>query len=150
MNRLFCAKNAGFTLLELLTVIAIIGIFIGLLFSALSGAKMTAKKKQAEVEAESIAMAVRAYYLDFHKWPGDPDGDRTWSNDNHFVISDLVSNGRKVYIERTALGSPYCDPFGGGTNAYRIFITNNTIYVWSMGVNGADDNRKSDDIVKSN
>ena len=59
----------AFTMIEMLTVIAIIGILAGLLFPAISGAMKKAKVAQAKSDISSIESALRAYYLEYGKWP---------------------------------------------------------------------------------
>ena len=62
-------KASGFTLIELLVVIAIIAIFAGLAFPAVQGALDSGRKAQARNDLQQIAMAVRAYQLEYGKLP---------------------------------------------------------------------------------
>jgi prepilin-type N-terminal cleavage/methylation domain-containing protein len=61
--------SAAFTLIELLTVIAIIGILAGLLLPAIARAKVQAQKKKAQLEVTQIAVAIQAYESDYSKFP---------------------------------------------------------------------------------
>ena len=63
------SSAAAFTLVELLTVIAIIAILMGLLFPAIQIAKEQARKAQAKVDCEQICAAVKAYYTEYGKYP---------------------------------------------------------------------------------
>jgi prepilin-type N-terminal cleavage/methylation domain-containing protein len=62
-------KQKGFTLIELITVIAIILILMGLLFPALNSIKESAKKVQAKNDIAGIVTAVKAFYTEYGKYP---------------------------------------------------------------------------------
>jgi len=79
-------KN-GFTLIELITVIAIILILMGLLFPAIGGIKDSAKKVQAKNDITNIVTAVKAYYTEYGKYP---------------VVSALVSGTSNTTFGGTA------------------------------------------------
>ena len=59
----------AFTLVELLTVIAIIAILMGLLFPAIGIIKEQARKVQAKNDVTNIVAAVKAYYTEYGKYP---------------------------------------------------------------------------------
>ena len=82
----------AFTLIELLTVIAIIAVLMGLLFPAMSAVKNAAKKAQAKNDATQIVNAVKAYYSEYGKYPtrenGAP-GDTEFNTDNDQLFNVL-------------------------------------------------------------
>lgn len=57
-------KQSGFTLVELLVTIAIIGILVGILVPAVQGALRNARRTAAMTEAVGIAVAHRNYLMD--------------------------------------------------------------------------------------
>ncbi len=59
----------GFTLVELLTVIAIIIILMGLLFPTINVVRNQAKSAQAKTDATSVVSAVKAYYTEYGRYP---------------------------------------------------------------------------------
>ncbi len=69
--------NRGFTLIELLVVIAIIAILAGLLLSAVSKVKNTAKKTAARSEMSGLAAAFAQYEAEYHRVPSPPSGTGT-------------------------------------------------------------------------
>ncbi len=62
-------QAAGFTLMELLVVLAIIGLLMGLLFPALMGASERAKITRARSEVQTLQQAWLAYWNLYGKWP---------------------------------------------------------------------------------
>jgi prepilin-type N-terminal cleavage/methylation domain-containing protein len=72
------SRQTAFTLVELLTVIAIIAVLMGLLFPALNSAKEAARKTQAKAAVTQIVTSVKAYYTEYGKYPcGAQSGDDT-------------------------------------------------------------------------
>ncbi len=71
----------AFTLVELLTVIAIIAILMGLLFPAIGVVKDQARKAEAKTACMNIVAAVKAYNTEYGKYPNakgagtPPEGD---------------------------------------------------------------------------
>jgi prepilin-type N-terminal cleavage/methylation domain-containing protein len=67
------ARPQGFTLVELMVVIGIIGILVGLLFPVLAGARRRAIDRKARNTMRSIVQALEAYKQDFRRLPPDDD-----------------------------------------------------------------------------
>lgn len=63
------ASGRGFTLIEILVVIAIIGILVGLLLPALTAARRFAYRVKAKSEVKNLEGAFKQYYAEYHKWP---------------------------------------------------------------------------------
>jgi prepilin-type N-terminal cleavage/methylation domain-containing protein len=66
-------RRAAFTLVELLTVIAIIGILAAMLMPALIKAKEAAKKAKAKTEMSAIVTAIEGYDQDYGRFPVSKD-----------------------------------------------------------------------------
>ena len=64
--------DAAFTLIELLTVIAIIATLMGLLFTAIFAAKNAARRAEAGVAVREIVSACKSYQTDYGKFPSVP------------------------------------------------------------------------------
>lgn len=74
-------KNGGFSLVELLTVIAIIAILAAIIFPVMARVKDEAKKTQCMTNLHDIGIGLSQYYLDNRKYPeylgAKPDWDAT-------------------------------------------------------------------------
>ena len=68
------SRAAGFTLVEMLVVVAIIAILAAILIPSLGGAQKATRKRKAELECNAVKTAVEQFFSDFKYMPwGDPD-----------------------------------------------------------------------------
>ena len=82
MNRQKATQRPAFTLVEVLIVIAIIGVLMGLAVTAVNVARRTIQARSIALEVESIAQAVEAYKTKFGSYP--PDGYSRAAFETHF------------------------------------------------------------------
>ena len=68
-NCAYDRKSAGFTLVELLTVIAVIGILVSLLLPAVQAAREAARKMQCQNNLKQIGLAVLNYESQWSMFP---------------------------------------------------------------------------------
>jgi general secretion pathway protein G len=66
-------KKAGFTLLELLIVIAVLGILAGIIVPVAGAAIEQARIARATSEVNALAQALKSLYTDTAYWPKDND-----------------------------------------------------------------------------
>lgn len=66
-------KEEGFTLIELVVVVVILGILAIALVPAVVGRVNEAKANRYQSDLEAIATAARMYYVDKDGWPGEID-----------------------------------------------------------------------------
>src|SRR5271168_3894512 len=66
--------EAGFTLVEMLVVITIIGLIMGLVGPRVLNYLAESKVKAARIQVESLSASVDLYYLDNGHYPAESDG----------------------------------------------------------------------------
>jgi len=68
------SDNAGFTLIELMVVIVILGILAGLIVPRIMGRPEEARRMKAKIQIESIETALKLYKLDNGRYPSTEQG----------------------------------------------------------------------------
>ena len=72
--RIVAAGQAGFTLVEMLVVLAIIGLLVGLVAPRVFGQLAEAKVRTAHIQIESFKNALDLFYLDAGRYPTTQEG----------------------------------------------------------------------------
>ena len=67
-------SHAGFTLIELMVVIVILGILAGLIIPRIMGRPEEAKQLKAKIQIESMETALKLYKLDNGMYPDTEQG----------------------------------------------------------------------------
>lgn len=124
-------KRSAFTLIELLTVIAIIAILMGLLLPALNAAKNAARKAQAKNDLAQFVTAIKQFYNDYGTYPVDP----SITSDAEYGASGETHDCDVVNVLRADTNTG--DIITGGTN---IGISINTRQVSYLDVPFVKDN----------
>lgn len=112
--------EAGFTLVEMLVVITIIGLIMGLVGPRVLGYLSDSKVKTARIQIQGLASALDLYFLDNGRYPTaneglaalaqKPDGAATWNGP--YLKGNLVPND--------PWGHPYVYKFPGQHGPYDI------------------------------
>ena len=127
--------RAGFTLLELIVVVGVIGILIAILFPAVNMARAKAREREAASTARALENAITIYHSENGKWPVDDDtiqnlgGTLTVAQHWSAIIKlNGASSGGAPYWEYTGYVTNWSKtppvPFSISVNA-----TNNTVTV---------------------
>lgn len=110
----------GFTLIELMTVIVIIGILSGLLFTVLAQAKEAARKRRCATEVRELTRAWYAYWQAYGNLP--EYGQMTPDAVKALQGNDPANNLKKIKFmdfPPEAAVSGYKDPWG---QLYRLSL----------------------------
>jgi len=87
--------SRGFTILELLLVLAILAVLAGIVASRFSGQSQAAKVKAAKTQLSAINLSLNRFEIDLGRYPTSSEGLR--------VLIEKPSDGAKAW------GGPYLD-----------------------------------------
>lgn len=128
-RQIFAKK--GFTLIEMLTVLVIIGLLLSMLFPALNKARQRARVVKARGEVRELTKACKAYWYTYKKWGALSSGDMTASNVK-ILQGDNTDKIMFMTFPPGAEDDGFEDPWG---NIYKITLTdpnaNAQSTVWS-------------------
>lgn len=102
------AFRRGFTLIELMIVIVILGILMGTILPRITGAQSRARDTARQADLNSIAQAMELYYDDFGAYPG--------TNATYECLDPDVDTGTSDLIKEYFKGSIIPSPPTGETN----------------------------------
>ena len=144
-------RRTGFTLLEMLVVVAIIGMLVGLLLPAVQSVRNQARKTKARHDVDQLATAWLAYLEEYRRFPGTAIVS-TGSNAVN-ILSGVTSpdNPRGVhFMEFVISATNFPDPWG---HEYSILLDSDydnkvthptlgvmslSVAVWSWGRDGSN------------
>ena len=111
-------RTAGFTLIELMIVIAILGLMAYMVAPRLMGVMGKAKPKIAQADIKSLETALDLLYLDVGRYPTEEEGLKIL-----YQRPDNVPNWAGPYIKKAPKdpwGRDYVYKFPGEHGAYDI------------------------------
>lgn len=115
-------KKKGFTLIELIVVIAILGILAAILIPKFTGFQDKAKATQALTDAKNIATAIDGWYIENTTWPADSDPAVATSDEAKIIATAGVTGGTLVletdggFVWTTTTGGYKAGRTQGGTS----------------------------------
>jgi prepilin-type N-terminal cleavage/methylation domain-containing protein len=116
MNRASAAAG-GFTILELIIVIAIIAILAGLILSTAGYVQKKGASSRAQTEIAALTVALENFKADHGDYPRGTNTNGTAPpTGNTFLLTNLMPTNGKVYFEfnksMTNANGNVVDPFG--------------------------------------
>lgn len=121
--------NQGFTLVELLMVIAIIGLLALLVIPQYDNLKNNAKKAQCKADLRTVEKSIYAYNLDRGAFPPNPGGPLDPAIFS--VVNDPWGHQFVYYNIKEGGGTPYAITVPGTDDL------NDDFDLYSTGINGA-------------
>ena len=109
--------TGGFTLLELMLVITILGILVTVITSSIGGAVKAARSKKAAILCKIVQEGLAAYYAQNDRWPGSVgeaiENGTFHPGDNYVTLSASQTREMiKVLVDEAKKGNPLMDITG--------------------------------------
>ena len=117
-------KKKGFTILEILVVLAVLAILIGIAVPRIKGMQEQANITKAKSELKTIQTAIESYYINKGSYPDTSDTIAAYI---------LATSGIPQILSEALL-----DPFNPNGSEYSYFLHDNDKYyvVYSVGMDG--------------
>ena len=113
------SRKSGFTLVELMTVIAIMALFSALVLGLAGNAQKTAARKRAASEVEQLSSFVTDYLAEYGRVPSSPAAlSNALAEANHSLSNMVDPWGMSYVYTNTSKQTFYLYSYGGSeTNA---------------------------------
>lgn len=123
-------RKGGFTLIEIMVVVIILGILAATIIPQFMGTTQDAKVKTAQFDIQTLANAVERFYLNMDRYPTTEEGLKVLVT----PPSEGAKNWRGPYIKQVK-PDPWKNPYqyrSPGTHGSKTYD------IWSRGGDGAD------------
>lgn len=141
------SRRQGFTLIEVLLVIAIIGVLAGVFIFAIGGQQDKANRDTTALLVKQVSTALQRYKLDIGHFPTEEEGGmEALRKKPTFDDEKLGERWAGPYLESEPV-DPWRKPLNYQVTEPGTEEAQTVPYkVWSNGPNGQDDNGADDDI----
>lgn len=125
-----CDRSAGFTLLEVIVVLAVLGLLLGTAVPLASAVVDADRRQEAHRELADLAAALDAYWFDHAAFP-----------------ASLGAAGfHGTYLQPGPQDTAIGDAFANQAYRYSVDATTAIATVWSVGENGVDDGAAAEEL----
>ena len=129
-------KKIGFTLIEIMVVIAIIGMILGIAIPSVSLYRRRTKEAKARTDIESLGIAIKMYQVDKGIYPSATGLAGTLEAGGYMEFKEDELDGDGDFIDPWGNAYHY-DPDGGHNSSFDIY---------SQGYDGIGDGTDENDI----
>lgn len=126
-----CKPDKGFTLLELIVVITVLGILVGTAIPLAGAAAHADGRQEALAELDEISAALDAYWFDNASFPAS------------LSANDFLS----TYLQAGPQNTSIYDPFGKQLYQYSVDTGTNVATIYSIGEDRVDSGSGSEEYV---
>lgn len=118
-----CDRQSGFTLVEVIVVLGVLGVLLGAAMPLASAAIVNTRRQEAQQELQTLATALDSYYFEHGAFPAT------------LTATDFFG----VHFQPGFANTVTFDPFGqNATYVYAVNATQNFARVHSRGEDGVD------------
>lgn len=127
-----CRQQSGFTLLEVIVVLSVLGILIGTAVPMASAVIDADRRQEAQRELAELIAGLESFYYE----------------NGAFPVSLAAAGFVGEHLQAGVSNTTTIDPFGAGQNyLYSVNTVANTATVYSRGENGQDDGSANEEWV---
>jgi prepilin-type N-terminal cleavage/methylation domain-containing protein len=107
-------RNSGFTLIEMLTVIGMLGILMATAATGISRARVQARIAKANTEIRQLIGAWMAYEAAYDGWPVELPSSGTAIEATQSTLKELLGEGENkvVFLNAQMVQGAFRDPWG--------------------------------------
>ena len=100
-------QNKGFTIVELLIVIVVIGILAGLVITTYNGIQQKARNTERTTDLKTFQSQLEAYYANKGYYPGNDSLGGTSATNVSFIASDLKGMDKETLRDPKGTSADY-------------------------------------------
>ena len=126
----FLPRQAGFTLLEMIVVLVIIGLIMGLVGPRLFGQADKAKVQTANTQVKMLRGALQTMRLDISRWPTEQEGLQLLTTKP--ANADAARGWAGPYLDEAVPQDPWGQPYQYSPQA----SGDNPFSLYSLGADG--------------
>jgi general secretion pathway protein G len=128
-------NRRGFTLVELMVVIVIIGMLAGAVTFSVRGYLITSKQNVARMDIAKIGQALETFYIQYDRYPSNDEGIEILATN-----TEKFPNGILSQMPKDPWGHPYQYNYPGRNGAFEVV---------SLGADGREGGTGGDEDISS-